>query len=343
MSKPKKETAVTVANATTLDPVLFDDEAQMMASRVAALAAETQWDLPVTDGQALRGGELDAWLARKNDQAAVNAVERGIGYALKKRELGHGAFIGWIKDAGLNHKSVSEAMKIAQMLMSMSPANVGRALHLPQRNLKVLSSAAVPMLEDMFSEGLLDDAASMSRDELRELIKLRKKVEKQNEREERLNEVIAQQDEQIRVQRVLPKPKLHMLELRKAVLDEIEAIRTNAHTLQSVMDKIALVPDAEEADLNALAHATMFGLQGLYATASTLFERGFDTFTAHKRDMDVLPPALDEHEVERAQRMSDQFMRAAEQRAVYRQIDLHAAQTTKPAKPAKTPKKAKAK
>lgn len=159
----------------TKNIAVIDDntELQKTAERIIALKDETKWDLPATRGKALTGEKLDEWLDTKEDQASVNMVERGFGYALKKRELGHGVFMAWIKETGRSQSSVNEAIKIAHMLIGLSDANSGRALNLPQRKLKVLASAPPALIDDLFDNDELND--EMSREQMRDIINLQKK------------------------------------------------------------------------------------------------------------------------------------------------------------------------
>lgn len=300
-----------------------DPEARMIAERVLALKEETQWDLPVTRGKPLAGEALKQWLLRKEDQSAVNRVERGVGYALLKRELGHGTFEGWLRDSGVPLSSARSDRQVAQLYMNLSATNRQRAVGLPHRKLQALASAPAPIINDLFDSGALDDAADMSREQLREIVRLRKDLERQREREDNLNETIARQQEELRRVRALPEMHQAVLELRRAVLDETEALRANAHTLQAVMDQVTLLPhDMPRAEVDAIVHPLMYALQGLHATAAALFSRGYDLFADYQADVDVFPPVLQAHEAARAQQRHTDFMQAADRRAVNRQIDL---------------------
>lgn len=306
-------------------PLEHDDETRIMAERVMVIQQETKWDLPTARGKPLVGEALDGWLDKKDDQAAVNMVERGIGYLLKKRELGHGAFQGWIKDTGRSTRGVQEAMQVARLLMGLSEQNTRRAALLPQRKLTALASAPAPLIDDLFSAGVLDDAAEMTREQLREIIQLRKRVEKQQQREDRLTQVIADQDEELRKRSALPEVHAHVLELRQAAIDETQALRANAHQLQVIMDGINVLPrDFDTAQLDSIAHPLMYALHGLHATVGALLEQGFNTFANFYPDIDVFPPQLDEAEVARALRVAAEFGQAAETRAIHRENDLAA-------------------
>jgi hypothetical protein len=150
-------------------------ETKRVIQRVIEIQEHTQWDLPVTRGQVLSGKSLDDWLSKKEDNAAVNLVERGIGYALKKRELGHGGFQVWVKESGRSDRSVRESMRVAQLLIQMSEGNAQRAAMLPYRKIQVLASAPPKMVDELFAAGALDDAANMEREEIKEILQLRRR------------------------------------------------------------------------------------------------------------------------------------------------------------------------
>lgn len=152
-----------------------DAETKQVIARIIEIQGHTQWDLPITRGKALTGKSLDDWLSKKEDAAAVSRVERGLGYALKKRELGHGAFQAWVKETGRSPRSVQECIRIAQMLIQLSHENAQRATHLKQRQLSVLSSAPAKMVNDLFDTGALDNADTLDREQLKEIIQLQKR------------------------------------------------------------------------------------------------------------------------------------------------------------------------
>lgn len=312
--------------------VEHDPEARMIAERVMALQAETKWDMPIKGGKPLRGEALQEWLLAKEDQAAQTVIERGIGFGLLKRELGHGAFEGWLSDRGISSRSTREAMQAARLLMSLSDSNRRRAADLPQRKLSILASAPAELIDDLFNSGSLDSIEQMAREQLKEIVQLRKNIEKMDQREERLNQVIAEQDEELRRNRALPKVQAHILEMRRAVLDETEALRVNTHQLQAILDQAALLPqDISQADLDSIAHPLMWALQGLHATVGALYERGFGTFNGFPIDLDIFPPLLNAPEFERMRRCAAEFISRAELRVALRQADAAAA-TTKEAK-----------
>jgi len=125
---------------------------------------------------------LTEWLDNKEEAALKATVERGFGYMLLKRELGHGAFSGYIKDTGRSPRAVRREMQIARMLYDLSDAKRPRAAVLPARKQEALAAAPVPLIEEMFEDGSFDGIDDMSREEIREIIHLRKDLESERTR-----------------------------------------------------------------------------------------------------------------------------------------------------------------
>lgn len=288
-----------IAHIAAGDPVQHDDEAKMMAERVAALSEAVDWDLPIVKGKPLGGQALQDWLLKKEDQAAQSTVERGIGYALLKRELGHGQFEAFLKDRGVSPRSARESMKAAKLLMALSPTNAQRAALLPHRKIQALAAAPAKVVDDLFESGALDDVDGMNRDQLREIVRLRKDVETQEERLRQAGENLQAQAEENRRLRQLPEASRRALALREAVLAETEALRVNAHRIDALLAATAGLPDdIDQADLEQIAQPLMFALQSIHAYAGTLFARGFDVFDDFPRDLMVLPPRLSDAELQ---------------------------------------------
>lgn len=303
-----------------------DPETQLIAARVMNLQAETKWDMPVKSGKPLKGEALQEWLLSKENQAAQATVERGIGFALLKRELGHGAFEGWLKDKGISPRSAREAMQAARLLMSLSDTNVKRAALLPARKLSVLAGAPAELVDDLFNSGSLDSIEQMAREQLREIVQLRKEVEKMSAREDRLNQTITEQDDELRQMRGLPKVRAHILEMRRAVLEETAAVRTNIHQLQLILDRVAMLPsDVNRSDLDSITHPLMWAIQGAQATIISIYNRAFEIIEGLPTDIDVFPPMLAAPEMDRLRRCTAEFMSQAELRMATRQVEVAAA------------------
>lgn len=161
-------------------------ELEALGKRLNDLAAETNWELPVKRGQPLAGKDLQHWLLEREERALKDKVERGVGYMLLKRELGHGAFIAWVRERGLSERTAQENMKVAQMLMQLSAPHAKRASNLPHRKLQVLAGLPPPVIEELYEDGALDQAETMSRDELAEIVKLRRDLANQKAKAETL-------------------------------------------------------------------------------------------------------------------------------------------------------------
>jgi polyhydroxyalkanoate synthesis regulator phasin len=212
--------------------------------------------------------------------------------------------------------------------MLLSDSNARRAALLPQRKLDVLARLPAPVVDDMFNEGELDGVESMTRDQLQEIVQLRKQLESRDKKITRMGDTIAEQDEQLRKQSAMPATTLYIYELRRAVLDETEALRANIASLHTIMDQVRLLPqDTSQADIDSIAHPLMYALQGVHASAGAVFERGFDEFAVFKPDMDVMPPMLDKDEAKLAQRRAREFADRVEQRDVLRKTDVAAEQS----------------
>lgn len=335
-----KKTEIETIPAGENTALSHDPEARMIAERVLALKEETKWDLPVSRGKPLNGEALQEWLLKKEEQSAIASVERGVCYALLKLELGHGALEGWLKDNGISPRSSRFDRQVARLYLELSAANRKRVADLPQRKLAPLAGAPALLVDDLFDSGALDNADQMSVEQLRELVKLRKEVERQSERENRLNGLIAEQDEELRKRRALPETQQYLLEMRRTVLEELEAIRANAHTLQGMMDKITILPkDLPPHELDAIIHPLMFGLQGLHATVTALLDRGYDRYENYYPDIGVMAPGLSEEEVTAATQRHAEFLAAADRRASFRQMDLAPAPKRRGRKPATTKKR----
>lgn len=149
-------------------------ELEIIGKRLADLAAETNWDLPVHRGVPLAGKDLQQWLLDREERALKDKIERGVGYMLLKRELGHGGFTGWLDDHGLAYRTVAFDMKISQLLMSMSPSNAIRGSHLPKRKLRALSQLPAEVVDELFEDGVIDEDDSKSLEEIEQIVKLRK-------------------------------------------------------------------------------------------------------------------------------------------------------------------------
>ena len=307
-----------------------DDETQIITARLVSLKEDTKWDLPLARGKHLTGQPLQDWLFKKEEAATQSTVERGLGYGLLKRELGHGAFEGWLKDNGILPRTAQQAMKTAQLLMGMSDSNAKRASLLSQRKLAVLVSLPAPVIDDMFDDGTLDNIAEINREQLQEIVQLRKQLDKVQTKNDRLSVKVGEQAETIKLRNALPETELYIKELRRAVLEETEALRVNAHQVQAILDKLKMLPDdTEQADFDSIAHPLMFGLQGLHASVTQLSINAHRYLTDFKPDVDVFYPDMSKEELKRSEWQRDQFMDASHLRQKLREVDTAPAKKSK--------------
>jgi len=307
-----------------------DDETQIIAARLAILKEKGKWDMPMAKGKALTGVALQNWLSKKEEDATRSAVERGLGYGLLKRELGHGAFEGWLKDNSIAPRTAQQAMKTAQLLMAISDSNTQRVADISQRKLNVLARLPAPVVDDMFDNGDLESINDASYDQLQEIVQLRKQLDKTQTKNDRLSVKVGEQAETIKQRNALPETALYIKELRRAVLEEIEALRVNAHQVQAILDKLKMLPDdTERSDFDSIAHPLMYGLQGLHASVTQLSVNAYRYLTDFKPDVDVFYPDMDKAELKRSEWIRDQFIDASHLRQKLREVDTAPAQKSK--------------
>jgi hypothetical protein len=152
-------------------PDINEEEIQ---NRLALLQDSTGLDLPAKSGKPLTGQALSDWILLKESDAQKNRIERGVGYALLQKQLGHGQFQAWLTDNNIPYRTARDTIKTAELFFSLSKSNVQRAAHLPHRKIQALAGAPLKLIDEMFTEGVFDNAENMSREDIRELIKLRK-------------------------------------------------------------------------------------------------------------------------------------------------------------------------
>ncbi len=135
--------------------------------------------LPMRDGQPLAGAELDAWVNRANDDAALRMVGRGIAYLLKQKELPANSFTGWIQDQGLKRQRVYEDMQVARMYGSL-PEGVVRSIgQLPPSKQPALASLTPESIERMVNTEELDELIELPLAQFRKAMTVIKQKEKQ--------------------------------------------------------------------------------------------------------------------------------------------------------------------
>jgi len=312
VQKPKKALAT---------PIDCDDETQALVKRFMSIKESTDIDLPIYRGKLLTGQELEVKTSKKEAGLDKSYIEMGFYYLLLKRELGHGAFGGRLKDKGVEARTAQRWMKAALLVQGVSESNATRVSHLPQRTINLIAALPAPIVDEMFDDGTLND--DLTYGQTQEVVQLRKQLDKEYKKNDRLSERVGQLDEETRKNKALPETALYIKELRRAVLEETECLRVNSHTLQSIMDRAAMLPqDVSQAELDSVVHPLMYALQGLYATITALHDKGFDLFKDFKADVDVFPPELDKKEVANAKRLMKSFDNEAQLRDKLRQVDL---------------------
>jgi len=168
MPTKKKEKLIPAVTQTN------EAELQEMTDQALAIKNDVGWDLPVKRNKLLAGAELDNWIDDKENQSNITKVELGFAYAAKKRELGQGLFTSWIKETGRCPRNVRQASQVAQLIHSLSDTNRRRASAMPQRKLAVLASTTPEIVNDLLDNNEVTE--DMSREQIREIIDLNKKV-----------------------------------------------------------------------------------------------------------------------------------------------------------------------
>lgn len=136
--------------------------------------------LPIRDGQALSGADLDAWIHRANDDAALRMVGRGVAYLLKQQVLqAQGISLAmWIEEQGLKRERVFEDKRVAIMYGSLGDGVVRLSALLNPKKQIMLSSLPPVILERMAVDGSLESMAEMTDREAKVVIAQRKTLEK---------------------------------------------------------------------------------------------------------------------------------------------------------------------
>lgn len=146
--------------------------------------------LPVRDGQALAGAELDAWVDRANDNAALRLMGRGVAYLLKQQELAANSFNAWLKDRGLDRGEAYRAIRVARMFAGLDEGVVHAlagldsemwvtshtALFSDSRKLMDLASLPPAEIERLVNLGDFEQLAQLPRARFREAVQAIKRL-----------------------------------------------------------------------------------------------------------------------------------------------------------------------
>jgi hypothetical protein len=136
--------------------------------------------LPVRDGQALAGAELDDWIRRANDDASLRMVGRGVAYLLKQKDLQAAgvSLAAWIVEQGLKRERVFEDKRVALMYGTLDEGLVRLTALLNPEKQKMLSSLPNAVIERMAVDGTLESMETMTDKQAKIEIAYRKTTEK---------------------------------------------------------------------------------------------------------------------------------------------------------------------
>jgi len=150
------------------------EEETILAEKMFALKDDIKKSLPIKSGKPRTGDALQLFIDKACDNAIVQEISLGFALLLKKRELGHGQYIAWLKDNGYLPRRMQAATQVATFVAGLSSSNARRVTHLPKRKLQILASAPPALIDDLFDNDELND--EMSREQMRDIIRLQKKT-----------------------------------------------------------------------------------------------------------------------------------------------------------------------
>lgn len=138
MAKKKNEVAIT------------EEANQEVVDRIVALNKQIDLDLPQ------EVDELWTFVARLENEAAVNMAKRGMAYILLKEKLGHGNFLKGLEERHTPERHARSTMSVARMLMSLP--NSKRQTFAVLADSKLIELARIPTetIEDLSEQGELD-------------------------------------------------------------------------------------------------------------------------------------------------------------------------------------------
>lgn len=329
MAKPKTE-LVTKDNSPLegeliekpgFNPEQYDPEFLETARRLAKLKT-LRLEVPLgNDDKPLRGHELDAFIGRIRDSQAKNILSLGLALREKREELGSAAYKVFVAEIELPPTTEYNARRVADLLQGVTEANFPRVENLSVGKMIELSRLPAPVVDRLFEDGTLAKAEELSRQQIAEIARL----EKANENKERTIQSLTDQLEarnQEDQKRSRTKRNKHLVELRRAVIDEVQALRANSESLERVMQEIDSLPeDIAHMEVHAISCHLMYGLQFLSATAQKLFHGAFDMFPDFYPDVGIPVPVLTREERDWAQSAYSVALRKLKVRAGHREVD----------------------
>jgi hypothetical protein len=305
---------------------------RIAAERLALVAESTDWDLPQAEGRPLQGEPLRDWCAQRHDLTNRHLTELGLGLWLAKKELGHGAFLGWLQEAGIPNRTAQDAIQLARLIFGAPPAAVATVTALPRRKLQALAPGGQMLLEALTQDGTLAEVPAMKREEIRALVQER--IETQRLRE-RLDAICEQRDALIAKQRelaALPAPNRRLAALRLSALEEIERLRATGLALHRIVTELqGLPPGLDEPGYDAACHALVYALEGLQSLTDRALADGYglrEHYTATDR---MPPPLMTDEDAHRAREWANRFLAEADLRQA-RGLAASSAETPKPAR-----------
>lgn len=295
------------------EPLTWD--LRLAAERLALVAESTDWDLPQVAGRPLQGETLRDWCAQRHDLTNRHLTELGLGLWLAKKELGHGAFLGWLQEVGIPNRTAQDGIQLARLIFGAPPAAVATVTALPKRKLQALAPGGQMLLEALTQDGTLAEVPAMSREDIRALV--RERIETQRLRE-RLDAICEERDDLAQQQRALaalPAPNRRLAALRLSALEEVERLRATGLALHRIVTELqATSPTLDEPGYDAACHALVYALEGLQSLTDRALADGYglrEHYTATDR---MPPPLLSEEEQRRAREWASRFLAEADLR-----------------------------
>jgi hypothetical protein len=239
----------------------------------------------------------------------------GLGLWLAKREMGQGAFVGWLREAGIPERSANDAMQLARLIFGAPAAAVPTLTALPRRKLAALAPGGQQLLEALVQDGTMAEIPAMDRDSIRALVRERAETAALRER---VDEIARQRDEAlktVRSQAALPTASRRLQALRLAALEEIERLRSTALAMRLIVDELVHHPaGVDDLGYDAACHVIVYGLQGLQALVDRGINDGY-ALQQHYTPGDRVPqPLMSAEEEARVRDWAAQFLADADLR-----------------------------
>lgn len=283
-------------------------ELRTVAERLSLIAQSVPWDLPQVDGRPLQGEALRAWAAERHDLIARHTTELGLALWMVKRELGQGAYLGWLQEAGIPQRTGQDALQLARLMFGAPDAAVPVLASLPKRKLQALAPGGQQLIEALTQDGTLAEVAEMTREEIRILARERAETAVLRERAEKLRaERDGARGEIDRLTGRRP-PDRQTEGARLRALEEAARILMSAEALDEALHALrARGTDADPVGVDAAASALLHALQGVWALTGRALADTYDLLE-HLRAGERMPaPILTEEESEQSRAWASAF------------------------------------